>query len=243
MRIPRIFIDSKPAIGEPLACSAEQAHYLGRVLRLKSGDQVSIFCNDDHDYMAHIEALDKKSGRLFVEDAKPNNCNPSGKLQLAQSISKGQRMDYTLQKATELGVDHIFLLHTERSQVHLDDKRLGNRMSHWEEVIISACAQSGRSRIPVLETPVSLADFMSRWQADTCYCLLSPGAKQHFRDLQNKSSRYCLITGPEGGFSPNEEEQLKEMNVTELGMGPRILRTETAGPAALAILQYRFGDY
>ena len=150
-------------------------------------------------------------------------------------------MDYSIQKATELGVSTIQPLTSHRVEVRLDEKRLAKRMTHWQGVATSACEQSGRATIPEIRTPVSLSQWISA-SSDSSRVVLSPFAETGLSSLPISGDTIALLIGPEGGFSDDEINELKAADITPVSLGPRVLRTETAGPAAIAVLQAMAGD-
>ena len=153
---------------------------------------------------------------------------------------RSERMDWVLQKATELGVSNIMPAYTKRSMVTLDEKRLQSRMRHWLGILTHACEQCGRNTLPTLSPPQTLPDILSIQSPENCY-YLEPDCDSHLRHI-NKPEKIILIIGPEGGFDPEERQLMKKHNVQPINMGPRILRTETAGIAALAAIGALWGD-
>jgi 16S rRNA (uracil1498-N3)-methyltransferase len=162
---------------------------------------------------------------------------------LLQGIARGEKMDLILQKATELGVAGIVPVLAERTEVKLDAQRVGKRVAHWRNVVISACEQSGRAHIPDLAVPTALADAVRNLPADALKLTLDPRAERSPRTWQAPASQALTIAiGPEGGWSPRDRDTLRAAGFEGLRLGPRILRTETAGMAAIAVLQAGFGD-
>ena len=163
------------------------------------------------------------------------------RIALVQGIARGEKMDWILQKATELGVASVHPVHSERSEVKLEGDRAGKRVAHWRSVLASACEQSGRARVPDLSTPLPLRDAIADLP-DVPRYLLDPAAEQAIATLPSLPDGCVLAVGPEGGWSPRDREVLRSAGFTGLRLGPRILRTETAGIAAIAALQGLFGD-
>ncbi len=163
-------------------------------------------------------------------------------IHLGQAISRGERMDYTLQKSVELGVQIITPLFTERCGVDLQGERLEKRMQHWQQVIISACEQSGRCYIPELKAPCSLEKWLMELKVDLAW-IMDPRASTPLSAIQKSVGRVALLCGPEGGLSELELDQAKQHGLLGLLMGPRILRTETAALTALSLLQAQWGDF
>ncbi len=229
------------APGQTLSLPEATAHYLGTVLRLQTGTLVTLFNGDGHEYPARITLL--KKGRLEAEviDRQPGLPESPLRSLLGLGISKGERMDYAIQKCTELGVSEIFPLFTEFSEVRLKAERLQKRLAHWQKVAISACEQCGRNRPPLIHEPVAVSDWIA-----------APGCLQRFifdqslePALANAGTckEAALLIGPEGGFSETEIHVARQNGFRGIRLGPRILRTETAPVAALALLQYLWGDF
>lgn len=218
-----------------------QAHYLARVLRLRVGHSLEVFNGDGNNYSAEILSVTKKAISLKINQYTVGIPASKIRINLVQALTRGERLDYSLQKATELGVNAIQLLLTERVELHLDEKRLQRRMQHWQQVIISACEQSGRSDLPMLSEPVLLADYLAIKPASE-RLVLDPQAQQGVSGVELSSGSVDLLIGPEGGFTEVELLQFAAENVQAMRIGPRILRSETAGPAAIAIIQQYYGD-
>jgi 16S rRNA (uracil1498-N3)-methyltransferase len=161
---------------------------------------------------------------------------------LAQGISRGERMDWVVQKATELGVARIAPLFTERSVVHLDDRQAAKKVQHWRSIAIAACEQSGRNRVPEIATPIGLFDLLERQAVRGAALLLSPGAALRITDIPAADTGATVLIGPEGGLADAEQEAATKSGFTPVRMGPRVLRTETAAVCALTLLQQKFGD-
>jgi len=241
MKPRRACIDGQLSVGTTLIVADELSHYLQRVLRLRSGDKVEVFNGDGFNYAAEIVTLERKSLTILLVD-KSAGLPPSPlHITMVQALSRGERLDYSLQKATELGVNTIQLLESERVELRLDKPRLERRIRHWQQVIRSTCEQCGRSDLPQLLMPVSLSEYLGLATTST-RLLLNPTAKQGISQLDQPQSHIEIIVGPEGGFSTAEVEQMEIAGVCGVSLGPRVLRTETAGPAAIAVLQQIFGD-
>ena len=161
-----------------------------------------------------------------------------------QGISRGERMDFVVQKATELGVKRITPVLTEHGVVKLDDKRAAKRRAHWEHVATSACEQSGRTRLPLIDAPVALKTWFGSKPRDADVDLiLKPGASARLAAIGMPRTKVCILIGPEGGFSQSEYEDAEMAGFEAVSLGPRVLRTETAAAAALAVLQSLWGDF
>jgi len=241
MRIPRLFIDQDLEPGTRLSLDAGPSHYLARVLKLRAGRPLVMFNGDGSDYAVEILSLGRKSAELVVNTRLPAVAESPLAVTLVQAISRGERMDYTLQKATELGVASIQTLFTERVEVKLDARRLASRMAHWQGVINSACEQCGRATVPGLLPPVSLQDWTGA-ESNSTRIVLAPGSDCSLSGLVLTDKKLEVLIRPEGGLTDAEVNVLDAAGVTSVSLGPRVLRTETAGPAAIAVLQAMAGD-
>ena len=241
MRLTRSFVSQPLAIGATLALPEDAAAHLVRVLRLQPGDACVLFNGDGHDHDARIVSVGKREVLVdIVASRRIDNESPLA-ITLVQGIARGEKMDWILQKATELGVTRILPVTSERSEVKLDAQRADKRVAHWREVVVSACEQSGRARVPEVMAPQPLAQ-AAGLRAGRGF-LLDPAAERSLAALQGSTSGSCtLAIGPEGGWSPRDREQLLAAGFEGLRLGPRILRTETAGIAAIAALQAMAGD-
>ncbi len=241
MRLTRSFVDMPLRAGETIALPEDTAAHLLRVLRLQAGDACVLFNGDGHDYDARIASAGKRDARADIVAARRIDNESPLRITLLQGIARGEKMDWILQKATELGVARILPVTSDRSEVKLDAERAGKRLAHWREVAVSACEQSGRATLPEIAAPQALA------QAATLRAgrgfILDPFADAALSSLRDIELRECTIAiGPEGGWSPRDREQLVAAGYEGLRLGPRVLRTETAGIAAIAALQALFGD-
>jgi 16S rRNA (uracil1498-N3)-methyltransferase len=237
------FPDEIPAHG---VCDIrdEQAHYLTRVLRVQPGDVVVLFDGRGGEYQASVAAMTKQAVQLNVADRVEVDRESPLAIYVAQGISSGERMDYTVQKAVELGVVRIQPVTTERSVVHLDAQRAAKRVAHWQSVAVAACAQCGRNRVPEVAPVMSYRTWLGSLQADPAVrLLLSPLAPQRLHDLPRPGGPVWLLCGPEGGLAPAEHRDAGQSGFTGVRLGPRVLRTETAAVAALAAMQALWGDF
>ncbi len=239
MRVIRAFVDVPLAVGARVVLPEDAAAHLVRVLRLGVGDACVLFSGDGCDYGARIVAIGKKAVEVEIHGAcKVRNESPL-RIVLVQGIARGEKMDWILQKATELGVAGFVPVHSARSEVKLDGERAEKRLRHWRSVVVAACEQSGRAHIPEVAAPcalpVALADL------PPLRLLLDPEAT---RSLPASGVDACaLAIGPEGGWSESDQSVLQAAGFTAARLGPRVLRTETAGLAAIAALQARAGDF
>ncbi len=244
MRTIRLHVDLPLTPDSDVTLPAAAAGHATRVLRLRSGDALVLFNGDGHDYPAHLRGVSRAgaSVRIAARTAPAAPESPLA-LTLAQGIARGDKMDLILQKATELGVTRIVPLITDRTEIRLDAERSGKRMDHWRGVIAGACEQCGRARLPELSTPRSLAEWTTTVDAiDGLRLRLDPGAADGPRALPAFTAA-CLVAGPEGGLAPADHALLQAAGFAGLRLGPRVLRTETAGLAALAVLQALHGDF
>lgn len=191
--------------------------------------------------LAEIVAVARQSVEVKVLELRDEDRESGLALTLVQCISRGQHMDFTIQKAVELGVSRIVPVISEHSNVKLSAERLPGKLRHWQQVIISACEQCGRNRLPQLDTALPLAEWLDSDPND-CRLILHPGSGQGLATMATPTRGVSLLAGPEGGLSDAEVEQARQHGCTAVALGPRILRTETAPIAALSIIQYRWGD-
>ena len=240
MRIPRIYTAQPLGAGRDIVLEPEPSQHLGRALRMQIGDAVHLFDGGGAEYSATIASIEKKCVSLATGSAIAHDTESPLAIHLGISLSRGDRMDLVVQKATELGVTEITPLFTERTEVKLSAERALKKCRHWQQIIISACEQCGRNRLPELHSPKSLGQWLPHTQGDRKFVL-------HHRNSSNIEgatalARIDLLIGPEGGLSQAEIDFASESGFEALSLGPRILRTETAPLAALAILQARWGD-
>jgi 16S rRNA (uracil1498-N3)-methyltransferase len=241
----RFHFEDKLGNGSEVRLPPAAAHHAARVLRLEPGTAVVLFDGRGGEFEARITHMER--GDVWVKTGAHLDVERESRLELdlAQGLSSGDRMDYTLQKAVELGVRAIQPLATDRSVVKLKDERAERRVEHWRNLVVSACEQCGRNRIPAVAPPRPLADWIGSLgpvQDAEVRLLLSPQAPESLRDL-TAPSRITLLAGPEGGFSPVEVQLALSRGFRPVRLGPRVLRTETAAVAALAAIQALWGDF
>lgn len=243
MRIPRVYVPQPLHPGREIDLPVQAGEHLVRVLRLERGHPLRLFNGDGNEYAGEIASLAKRGVTALVGDAAEAADRESPlRITLAQGIARGEKMDWILQKATELGVARIVPLVTDRTEVRLDAERAERRLAHWRAVLGSACEQCGRNRLPQLDDPVRLADWAAQAAGDGELRLaLDPLGATSLRTLQ-APARVTLVVGPEGGLSEHDLDTLAQAGFVGLRLGPRILRTETAGLAALAAMQALHGD-
>lgn len=242
MRLTRCHVDAPLSVGTSLALPETAANHLARVLRLREGDACVLFNGDGHDYDARLTAISKRGVVADIVGARAIDNESPLRVILLQGIARGEKMDLILQKATELGVAAIIPVMAERTEVKLDAERTEKRVAHWRSVIASACEQSGRARLPSLSAPASLADAARDVGTGATKLTLDPTGDVALATVEIASGAVVVAIGPEGGWSPRDRDTLSAAGFTGLRLGPRILRTETAGLAAIAALQSRFGD-
>jgi 16S rRNA (uracil1498-N3)-methyltransferase len=242
MANPRIYQASIFTLHETVKLSDDAFGHLIRVLRLKEGDQVVVFNGEEaFQYQAKLINVSKKQAyaeiltKEVVDNESPLN------IHLGQGISRGDRMDFTLQKSVELGVNTITPLFTERCGVKLNAERLEKKRQQWQKIVISACEQSGRARVPVVAQPMLLVDWLKQ-ETSALKINLHPKAQHSIMSLPMENTRVRLLVGPEGGLSDEEISQANENDFVDVLLGPRVLRTETAALTAITALQCRFGD-
>jgi len=232
--------DSAVTLGE------EQARYIGKVLRLRPGDTVRVFDGGGGEYAAVIDSVRKTQIIIKVGTRLAANVESPLSIHLLQGVSRGERMEFVVQKATELGVSRITPVLSEFSVVKLDAGRAEKRQQHWTKIAISACEQSGRNTLPGIDAPITLRNWFGNnaeyKTAAELRIVFLPGATRSVRELAIPAAQLTVLIGPEGGFSDAEHEQAAACGFSAVGFGPRILRTETAAIAAIAALQTLYGD-
>ncbi|MFA5665202.1 MULTISPECIES: 16S rRNA (uracil(1498)-N(3))-methyltransferase [Pseudomonadota] len=240
MRVSRFYLDAPLAEGEQLL-DGDLAHYVGRVLRLGPGAPVQIFNGSGQEWPGEVLEAGKRQVRIALAAPVAGLAESPLQVHLGQAMSRGERMDWAIQKAVELGVAQITPLVTERCEVRLQGERADKRQQHWQQVAISACEQCGRSRVPVVNAPMALTDWMSNLQAEL-KLVLHHRTEQELGSLARPTSLGLLI-GPEGGLSAAEISQAEAAGFQAARFGPRVLRTETAPVVALSIAQQLWGDF
>ena len=242
MRRIRCHVDSPLSAGTHVVLPADTTNHLLRVLRLSMGDSISLFNGDGNDYAARILNGAKSGAEVEILDASPVHSESPLRIHLGQALARGEKMDWVLQKATELGAMAITPLVTQRSEVKLSSERAEKRQRHWQGVISSACEQSGRATLPVLGPISRLGDWCGEAN-DVPGWYLDPMAEDGLASLSlDRDASLRLVIGPEGGFDDTDIATLQAAGFRGLRLGPRVLRTETAGPAVIAALQALYGD-
>ncbi len=242
MTTPRFYCPEILAQSGAAELPEQAAHHAARVLRLQAGDRVSVFNGRGGEGDARITDIGKRNVTLEIVDWHAVERESPLQVLLAQAISAGEKMDFTLQKAVELGIGNIQPLASERSVVRLSGERAEKRVAHWQGVVIAACEQSGRNRVPEVAPIRPLLDWLGQ-QDGGLRLMLSPVAEVGLRDLPKPTGNITLLIGPEGGLSPAEAEAAQRYGFTPVRLGARVLRTETAALAALAAMQTLWGDF
>jgi 16S rRNA (uracil1498-N3)-methyltransferase len=242
MRLRRVYVDAALESDARLVLSGSAAGHLSRVLRLRPGAALTLFNGQGGEYAAGIERVQGSRVTVAVGAHQPLERESPFPLTLAQGVSRGERMDLVVQKATELGVSRLVPVLTERSIVRLDEERSDRKSSHWRAIAIAACEQCGRNRLPEVTLPARLAEFLRGSAADDTKVLLSPEATRRIEDVPRPQRGATVLIGPEGGLTDEEQQSALANGFVAVRLGPRVLRTETAAIAALTLLQREFGD-
>ncbi|MBC8947687.1 16S rRNA (uracil(1498)-N(3))-methyltransferase [Xenorhabdus sp. TS4] len=241
MRIPRIYHPELLSTGAEIYLSDDAANHVGRVLRMSNGQALQLFDGSNQAFDAIITEASKKTIKVSIIDGKLSNHESPLNLHLGQVMSRGEKMEFTIQKSVELGVNTITPLLSERCGVKLDTERLEKKLQQWKKIVISACEQCGRNRIPEIRPVMPLES----WCAENDGSLklnLHPRASHSINTLSLPVEKVRLLIGPEGGLSAEEIEMTAKYQFTDILLGPRILRTETTALTAITALQVRFGD-
>ena len=236
----RIHIADALVVDAHLDLPDAAARHVGQVLRMRAGELLTLFNGAGGEYDAVIEAVERRSVRVRIENYREVERESRLNLSLAQCVSKGERMDYTVQKAVELGVNAIVPLLSARSVVKLDGERWEKKLEHWRGIVVAACEQSGRTRVPHVH-PVQRLDAWLATATTGARLVLAPGGHHALKELAPAQDA-TLLVGPEGGLDDKEIAMAVHRGFTAIGLGPRVLRTETAGVAALSALQALWGD-
>jgi len=240
MRVPRIYCAQPLHAGGCATLTDEAANHVARVLRLRAGAPLVLFNGEGGEFDARISALARREVVVEVGDHRPRECESSLGVTLVQAVSRGERMDYTIQKAVELGVRRIVPVLSSRSVVNLDEERRERRLAHWRKVVVGACEQCGRNRLPEVLEPRPLADWLA--QSNNGLMLVLDHRGQRSLGEFAPATEVTLLIGPEGGLAPEEVAAAHAAGYEGLRLGPRVLRTETAAVTALSVLQARWGD-
>lgn len=245
MRLTRVYLDAVLETGTRVALRGSAASHVIRVLRLHPGDALTLFNGRGGEYLGSIDKSHAGEVTVTVGEQRAVERESPLSLTLAQGVSRGERMDLVVQKATELGVSCIVPVLTARSVVRLDVQQAARKLAHWRGIAIAACEQSGRNRVPEVATPLTLREFTGTARAVGAVgarLLLSPAAALRLDDVAPPVTQVTVLIGPEGGLTDPEEDLARTAGFTPVRLGPRVLRTETAAIAALTLLQRKFGD-
>ena len=245
MRTSRIYTTQKLSAHSSIEITGDTAHYLSRVLRVKKDQAVVLFDGSGYDFNANVEAISRRDVHLQVNEKSAGLAEPAIKITLLQGLSRGQKMDVTIQKAVELGVHAIRVLSSTRNVVKLSPERAASRQQHWQTIAINAAQQCGRSVVPRVHEMQSLQDYLAQSPA-LPGLFATPHVQNSLRStlksLQLQDDALSLFIGPEGGIDEAEQEALLSAGFIACNAGKRILRTETAAIALAAIVQYELGD-
>ena len=244
MRIPRIFSSTPLQTKGIVDLDSRATNHLKDVLRLKAGYKVVLFDGDGHDYAGEILRLEKKFTQIEIHSQIKVTNESTLSIHLLQPVSRAEKMDWCIQKATELGVHKITPTICARSNVKYDDKKIEKKLVHWQSVITSACEQSGRATVPLINAPLPYKEVISKSDdISSIKIITSPSANSTLSSIENKNVNHCVCSvGPEGGFTEDEISLAKNQGYCAISLGPRVLRLETAVIGTLAILQAQWGD-
>ena len=243
MQRHRLFIQPPLREQERTELTGDRAHYLCRVLRLKTGDAVGVFCGDGREYAARVLESRKSVVTLQVENQVRCDPEPTLSLRLLQGVSRGERMDFAVQKSTELGVAEIVPLLTEHTVVRVKGERAVRRAAHWQRIAEGACEQCGRTRVPHVATPLTWQEQIRHLDDADLRIVCIPGTGDRVAQIEGpQPTSIDVLVGPEGGLSDREISEAGAAGFQTLSLGPRVLRSETATVVALTLLQSRWGD-
>jgi 16S rRNA (uracil1498-N3)-methyltransferase len=248
MRLTRVYLDTELQTGSSIELARDSASHLAKVLRARAGDELILFNGQGGEFSAVIEAVRGSRVTVGVGAARHSDRESPLRITLIQCVPRGDRMDFVVQKATELGVARIAPVLSQRSVVRLDSSQTASKRLHWQAVAVSACEQCGRNRLPQLDAAQPLLTYLGSLEPvapHTLRWVLEPDDEsQHPPDGQSGIAVNAVefAIGPEGGFEPQELEAFELCGFTRIGLGPRVLRTETAAIAGIVMLQTRFGD-
>ena len=241
MRIPHIYQPSELSLNTPVQLSDDAAGHIGRVLRMQQGDQVSLFNGEGGEYLCNLTEVGKKSVTAMPIELKEIDVESPLKIHLGQGISRGDKMDFTIQKSVELGITEITPLFTTRCGVKLSGDRLAKKHQQWQKIAIAAAEQSGRNFVTKIHPPLQLSEWLSQ-QSEELKLTLHPRAEHSIKTLPAPVHGVRFVVGPEGGFTDDEMAATSEQGFVDVRLGPRVLRTETAALTVLSALQLQFGD-
>lgn len=241
MRRHRFFISQPLHSAQTLTLDAELTHYINNVLRLRNEDQIFLFNNTEYEFSAIIKDIKRNAITVQIIDTIPAQRESALQINLGQVLCKGSKFDLIIQKATELGVHSITPLYSEHSVIRPVSDREETKVEHWQKIAIAASCQSWRNIVPEIYAPQTLTNWLNK-DITATKLILSPAANSTKLTALKINSPVNILIGPEGGFSDSEIAMAVQQNFLPISLGPRILRTETAGLATIAILQSHFGD-
>ncbi|GAM64462.1 ribosomal RNA small subunit methyltransferase E [Vibrio ishigakensis] len=241
MRVPRIYHPNPIESASIVQLSEDAAGHVGRALRMQPGQEVLLFDGSEFEYLASITEVTKKNVTVEIKSKTESDVESPLDIHLGQVVSRGDKMEFTIQKSVELGVNTITPLLSERCGVKLDAKRFEKKLQQWQKIAISACEQCGRNKVPVIRPIMQLEDWCEE-EYEGLKLNLHPRAPYSINSLPEPVQKVKLLIGPEGGLSDGEIEMASEKNFEQTLLGPRVLRTETAALTAITALQVRFGD-
>lgn len=241
MREVRIYQAGEYQCDQYWELSPDAGQHVGVVLRMQAGDPLTLFNGRNQEYAATIFAVKKKKVTVFIHSVQEVNRESPMSIHLAQALSKGDKMEWIIQKAVELGVQQVTPLITERSVIKMDEERWTKKKQQWQAIAIAACEQSGRTQLPLIADPLSFHAFIKRTREGSKW-IIHPHGNKSWRDYEWKASSSTVLVGPEGGFSEQELTLALQQDFAPLVLGPRILRTETAAISVLSLLQAVSGD-
>ena len=240
MRITRFYFKDVLETSSIVKLPLDLIHYVVKVLRLRPGNQIKLFNNNEGEFLGTIVSIDKDGISVCIDQQIREPAEDSVRFHIAISITKGERMDYAIQKSVELGVTSVSPLYSQFSEVKIKNKNhLENKLRHWEKIILNTSQQCGRLSLPQVREPMSLPELIEESKANTFFLLDASGSKN--LNEVNFERDLCLVVGPEGGFS-DDELKYASKKAEIITLGPRTLRSETAPVVALSILQSKFGD-
>lgn len=242
MRVNRIFCEGPLKTGSQVALPSAGAYHVARVLRMREGAPLRVFDGTGSEFEAEITHVAGDAVTVHLGKQAQATTESPLRITLVQGISRSERMDWTLQKATELGVAAIAPVLTARSVVRLDSKQVEKKHAHWRGIVVGACEQCGRSRVPTVSPAMTLREYFANVRKDGMRLVLSPSAPGSLAGIASLPSKVDLLIGPEGGLEDDELAAAQKAGFMPVRLGPRVLRTETAAVVALSVLQALWGD-
>ena len=241
MRNPRIYSEQPLQAGITVDLAESAANHVGRVLRMKAGESLFLFNGEGSAFQGKVAAVSKKQVQVELESELEGDAQSPLVIELGQTLSRGERMDYAIQKATEMGVSSITPLFSERCEVKLNAERQDKQRRRMQQIAISACEQCGRNIVPVINPPMKLQNWLESRETELNFVLHHRTEKK--LDGYDKPVSVSLLIGPEGGLTAEEIVQAEAREFKPLALGPRVLRTETAPVAAISLMQFLWGDF